>query len=59
MKNDILVSMKKETIQFRVSPETKKALEDLAREKNTTVTRLLEHALQSQFPEIAKHLPNL
>lgn len=59
MKNDILVSMKKETIQFRVSPETKKALDELAKQKNTTVTRLLEHAIQSQFPEIAKYLPSL
>lgn len=59
MNNAIVSSMKTETIQFRVSAETKKALEVLAKQKKVSITRLLEYALLEQFPELAEHLPGL
>lgn len=59
MKNDIIATMKKDVlVQIRITAETKKALDKLAKDKNTSLTRLIEFALAQQFPEIAEHLPS-
>lgn len=60
MANDIIQVMKKDVVlQIRLTAEAKKALDTLAEEKNTSVTRLLEHALVKQYPELIAVLPSL
>ena len=60
MKNDILVTMKKDVIiQFRITPDVKNALDELVKNKNVSLTRLIEHALVQQYPELAQVLPSL
>ena len=60
MKNDILVAMKKDVvIQFRITTDVKNALDELVKNKNVSLTRLIEHALVQQYPELAQVLPSL
>ncbi len=60
MKNDILVTMKKDVVmQIRITPDAKKALDKIAKDKNVSLTRLIEHALVQQYPELEKALPSL
>lgn len=46
-------------IQLRLTPDLKKALDQLAKANGVTVARLFEYALAQTYPELKDHLPKL
>ena len=57
--DELRLSRKDAVIQFRLTPELKKALDELAKAKGVTVARLFEHSLANTFEELKPYLPQL
>lgn len=48
------MSNKTELIQIKVTPEVKEVLVAIAEAHDVNISRVIEYALQRQFPEIAE-----
>ena len=58
-KLSLKVARKDTVIQFRLTPELKQALDQLAKDKGVTVARLFEYSLAQTFDELKAYLPKL